>query len=124
MNFVRWQVGCSVRSDMSVFQRPDFASVKALLEANHLPVSDLSDLDPDDYFGYGSPQDPKGFIGLEIFAYDGVLRSLVVDKQVRGVFSTPGYAQIKRCNAPDTIKYCREFSGLCSDGAVLMCKLM
>lgn len=141
---------------MKIFQSPDFVHVEALLKANQLPTADLLHLNPEYFFGYGDLENPVGVIGLEAFSSDGLLRSLVVDKQARGsgcgkalvhsletfahskgiqtlylltetaeaFFLSLGYREALRNNAPEVIRQCREFSGLCSEDAILMSKAL
>ena len=69
---------------MNLFNAPDMVSVSKLLQANQLPTADLSKLNPDYFIGCGERHDPMGYIGLETFESDGLLRSLVVDERARG----------------------------------------
>jgi len=69
---------------MNIFRRPALEKVKALLEANGLPTSDLADLGVDNFLGCGDETNPSGVIGLEIIGTDGLLRSLAVSEKARG----------------------------------------
>jgi protein-tyrosine-phosphatase/N-acetylglutamate synthase-like GNAT family acetyltransferase len=58
--------------------RPPLATALALLEAESLPVSDLTHTDLEHFFFVGSDGSPTGLVGLEIYGTDALLRSLVV----------------------------------------------
>jgi amino-acid N-acetyltransferase len=55
----------------------------AFLEAEGLPVSDLTDEHLEHFFFIGSNDSPSGLVGLEIFGFDALLRSLVVAASAR-----------------------------------------
>jgi amino-acid N-acetyltransferase len=58
--------------------RPPRSTVVALLEAQGLPVSDITDEHLEHFFFIGSDGSPTGLVGLEIYGTDALLRSLVV----------------------------------------------
>jgi amino-acid N-acetyltransferase len=55
----------------------------ALLQAQHLPVSDITDEHLEHFFFVGSDGSPTGHVGLEIYGADALLRSLVVGENAR-----------------------------------------
>jgi amino-acid N-acetyltransferase len=57
----------------------------AALEAAQLPNADLTDRHFDHFFYLGPQESPTGLIGCEIYGHEGLLRSLVVAPENRGV---------------------------------------
>jgi amino-acid N-acetyltransferase len=55
-----------------------------LLQAQGLPVSDITDEHLEHFFFIGSDGSPSGLVGLEIYGSDALLRSLVVGENARG----------------------------------------
>jgi amino-acid N-acetyltransferase len=55
----------------------------ALLQAQGLPVSDVSAEHLEHFFFVGSDGSPTGLVGLELYGTDALLRSLVVAENVR-----------------------------------------
>jgi amino-acid N-acetyltransferase len=55
----------------------------ALLEAQGLPVSDITDEHLEHFFYIGSDGSPIGLVGVEIYGTDALLRSLVVADTAR-----------------------------------------
>ena len=64
---------------------PPKAIALAMLEAAQLPIEDLRESSFEHFFYAGSDGAPTGLVGLEISGADALLRSLVVDPQMRGV---------------------------------------
>jgi amino-acid N-acetyltransferase len=64
--------------------RPPQSTALALLQAQGLPVSDITDEHLEHFFFVGSDSAPTGLVGLEIYGSDALLRSLVVDENARG----------------------------------------
>jgi amino-acid N-acetyltransferase len=64
--------------------RPPQSTAVALLQAQGLPVSDITDEHLEHFFFVGSGGAPTGLVGLEIYGSDALLRSLVVDENARG----------------------------------------
>jgi amino-acid N-acetyltransferase len=62
----------------------------ALLQAQGLPASDITDAHLEHFFFVGSDGSPAGLIGLELFDANALLRSLVVAENARnqGLAST------------------------------------
>ncbi|HWX33859.1 MAG TPA: hypothetical protein VNZ53_41320 [Steroidobacteraceae bacterium] len=58
--------------------RPPLSTAVALLEAQGLPVSDITAGHLEHFFFAGSDGAPTGLVGLEIYGTDALLRSLVV----------------------------------------------
>jgi amino-acid N-acetyltransferase len=56
----------------------------ALLQAQGLPVSDISAEHLEHFFFIGSGGSPTGLVGLELYGTDALLRSLVVAENSRG----------------------------------------
>jgi amino-acid N-acetyltransferase len=63
--------------------RPPRATAVALLEAQGLPVSDITDEHLEHFFYIGSDGSPIGLVGVEIYGTDALLRSLVVADTAR-----------------------------------------
>ncbi len=63
--------------------RPPRSAVVALLEAQGLPVSDITDEHLEHFFFLGSDGSPTGLVGIEIYGTDALLRSLVVAENAR-----------------------------------------
>jgi amino-acid N-acetyltransferase len=66
-----------------VRERPPQLSVVALLEAEGLPASDLSETHLEHFFITGSDGAPSALVGLEIYGEVALLRSLVVSAAAR-----------------------------------------
>jgi len=64
-------------------ERPPQLSVVALLEAEGLPASDLTESHLEHFFFTGTDGAPSALVGLEIHGEDGLLRSLVVSSAAR-----------------------------------------
>jgi len=64
-------------------ERPPHLSVVALLEAEGLPASDLSETHLEHFFFTGSDGAPSALVGLEIYGETALLRSLVVISEAR-----------------------------------------
>jgi amino-acid N-acetyltransferase len=86
--------------------RPPRTAVVALLQAQGLPVSDITDEHLQHFFFMGSDGSPTGLVGIEIYGTDGLLRSLVVaeNARTRGVGSAliqhvEDYATSRRVSA-------------------------
>jgi amino-acid N-acetyltransferase len=84
-------------------QRPPQLSVVALLEAEGLPASDLTESHSKPFFFTGSDGAPSALVGLEIYDEAALLRSLVVsaDARTQGLGSAlvrhaEGYAAARR----------------------------
>src|SRR5271154_4657612 len=58
--------------------RPPRSTAVALLQAQGLPVSDITDEHLEHFFFIGSNGSPTGLVGIEIYGADALLRSLVV----------------------------------------------
>jgi amino-acid N-acetyltransferase len=63
--------------------RPRQSSVVALLEAEGLPASDLTEAHLRHFFFTGTDGAPSALVGLEIYGRDALLRSLVVSAVAR-----------------------------------------
>ena len=63
--------------------RPPRSTAVALLQAQGLPVSDITDGHLEHFFFAGSDGSPTGLVGLEIYGSDVLLRSLVVAGSAR-----------------------------------------
>jgi amino-acid N-acetyltransferase len=64
--------------------RPPRLAAVALLQAQGLPASDITDEHLQNFFYMGSDDSPTGLVGLEVYGADALLRSLVVDQSARG----------------------------------------
>jgi amino-acid N-acetyltransferase len=64
--------------------RPPRSTAVALLQAQGLPVSDITDEHLEHFFFVGSDGSPTGLVGLELYGTDALLRSLVVAENARG----------------------------------------
>jgi amino-acid N-acetyltransferase len=63
--------------------RPPRPTATALLQAQGLPVSDITNEHLEHFFFVGSDSSPTGLIGLELYGTDALLRSLVVAENAR-----------------------------------------
>jgi amino-acid N-acetyltransferase len=63
--------------------RPLLSTAAALLQAQGLPVSDITDEHLEHFFYIGSDGAPTGLVGVEIYGADALLRSLVVGDAAR-----------------------------------------
>jgi len=63
--------------------RPPRSTAVALLQAQGLQVSDITDEQLEHFFFIGSAGSPTGLVGLEIYGTDALLRSLVVGDNAR-----------------------------------------
>src|ERR1700722_7905842 len=63
--------------------RPTRSAAVALLQAQGLPVSDITDEHLEHFFFVGSDGSPTGLVGVEIYGTDALLRSLVVTDSAR-----------------------------------------
>jgi amino-acid N-acetyltransferase len=63
--------------------RPPLSTAVALLHAQGLPVSDITDEHLEHFFFVGSDSSPTGLVGLELYGTDALLRSLVVAEKAR-----------------------------------------
>jgi amino-acid N-acetyltransferase len=64
-------------------ERPPRSAAVALLQAQGLPVSDITDEHLEHFFFMGSDGSPTGLVGIEIYGTDALLRSLVVAENAR-----------------------------------------
>ena len=70
---------------MQIFHKPPENRSRALLTECDLPTLDLESHHFDHFLGYGTANDLKGIVGVEIFGSVALLRSLAVAKQARGL---------------------------------------
>jgi amino-acid N-acetyltransferase len=63
--------------------RPPRAAAVALLQAQGLLVSDITDEHLEHFFFMGSDGSPTGLVGIEIYGIDALLRSLAVAENAR-----------------------------------------
>ena len=70
---------------MHLYRHPPEAVTRELLAQCGLPTSDLDAWDFEHFFGCGSPENPKGVVGLELFDSFALLRSLAVAEENRGL---------------------------------------
>jgi amino-acid N-acetyltransferase len=68
---------------LMIRERPPHLSVVALLEAEGLPASDLTEAHLEHFFFTGSDGAPSALVGLEIYGEAALLRSLVVSAAAR-----------------------------------------
>jgi amino-acid N-acetyltransferase len=68
---------------LQIRERPPHLSVVALLEAEGLPASDLTETHLEHFFFTGSDGAPSALVGLEIYGEAALLRSLVVSAAAR-----------------------------------------
>jgi amino-acid N-acetyltransferase len=64
--------------------QPPRSTAVALLQAQGLPVSDITGAHLEHFFFVGSDGSPTGLVGLELYGTDALLRSLVVAEDSRG----------------------------------------
>ena len=70
---------------MHIFAMPPQTATKALLSSCNLPTQDLTDEHFKHFFGCGRNQELDGVVGVEIYGAAGLLRSLAVAEQARGL---------------------------------------
>jgi amino-acid N-acetyltransferase len=63
--------------------RPPKSTAVALLQAQGLPVSDITDEHLEHFFFVGSADSPTGLVGVETYGPEALLRSLVVAETAR-----------------------------------------
>jgi amino-acid N-acetyltransferase len=63
--------------------QPPRSTAVALLQAQDLPVSDITDEHLEHFFFVGPDGSPAGLVGLEIYGADALLRSLVVGESAK-----------------------------------------
>lgn len=63
--------------------QPPRSAAVALLQAQGLPIADISDEHLESFFYVGSDGSPTGLVGLELYGTDALLRSLVVGENAR-----------------------------------------
>jgi amino-acid N-acetyltransferase len=68
---------------IQIRERPPHLSVVALLEAEGLPASDLTEAHLEHFFFTGTDGAPSALVGLEIYGNTALLRSLVVSTSAR-----------------------------------------
>lgn len=68
---------------LMIRERPPYSSVVALLEAEGLPASDLTEEHLAHFFFTGTDSAPSALVGLEIYGNAALLRSLVVSAAAR-----------------------------------------
>jgi amino-acid N-acetyltransferase len=68
---------------LMIRERPPHSCVVALLEAEGLPTSDLTEAHLEHFFFTGSDGAPSALVGLELYGQDALLRSLVVSGAAR-----------------------------------------
>jgi amino-acid N-acetyltransferase len=83
--------------------RPSRATAVALLQAQGLPVSDITDEHLEHFFFMSSDGSPTGLVGVEIYGADALLRSLVVGETAR----TQGAGSALVQHAEDYAASCR-----------------
>ena len=69
---------------MNIFPRPRAIKVMNLLAACSLPNADISEKKVQHFFGCGPEGNPQGVVGVELYGDVALLRSLAVEKSVRG----------------------------------------
>jgi amino-acid N-acetyltransferase len=67
-----------------ISSRPSLSAAVRLLAAAPLPTEDLTAAHLEHFFYSGSPTEPTGLVGLELFGNVALLRSLVVTPERRG----------------------------------------
>jgi amino-acid N-acetyltransferase len=73
----------SVSAPLPIRGRPPRATALALLEAEGLPVSDLTDAHLEHFLFAGSDESPTGLVGVELYGANALLRSLVIAQSAR-----------------------------------------
>jgi amino-acid N-acetyltransferase len=68
---------------LRIRERPPQSSIVAMLEAEGLPVSDLTESHLEHFFFTGTDGVPSAIVGLELYGHDALLRSLVVSTVAR-----------------------------------------
>ena len=68
---------------LMIRRRPPRSTAVALLQAQELPASDITDDHLEHFFFVGSDGSPTGLVGLELYGAIALLRSLVVGENAR-----------------------------------------
>ena len=71
-------------TQLTIGSRPSLGAAVQLLAAAQLPTEDLTAAHCEHFFFAGSPTEPTGLVGLELFGNVALLRSLVVAPDRRG----------------------------------------
>jgi amino-acid N-acetyltransferase len=78
------RIGPTVIEPHMIRGRPPRSTAVALLQAQGLPVSDITGKHLEHFFFVGCDGSPTGLIGLELYGANALLRSLVVTENARG----------------------------------------
>jgi amino-acid N-acetyltransferase len=78
------RIGWTVTESLMIRGRPPRSTAVALLDAQGLPISDITPEHLEHFFFVGSDGSPTGLVGLELYGTDALLRSLVVTENARG----------------------------------------
>jgi GNAT superfamily N-acetyltransferase len=117
-----------------IHPHPDLAAGRALLTTADLPVADLTAAHLDDLWACGAGEDRAGVIGLAVYGWVALLRSLAVAPDWRGQhrgtallaraerIARHGYVRIPRDIAPPVLQCTAEFAALCPTRAVCLTK--
>ena len=68
---------------LMIRDRPPLSTAVALLQAQGLPISDITEEYLEHFFFVGSASSPTALVGLELYGTDALLRSLVVCNNAR-----------------------------------------
>jgi amino-acid N-acetyltransferase len=75
--------GLPMTDRLIIRARPSLSKATALLEAQGLPISDITEEHLEHFFYFGSDGSPTALVGVEIYGTDALLRSLVVSAAAR-----------------------------------------
>ena len=98
--------------------RPPRSTASVLLEAQGLPVADITDAHLEHFFFVGSDGSPTGLVRK------GVRSIYLLTTTAEAFFNRLGYERMGRSRAPSSIKRTREFAGLCPVSSVFMVKAL
>jgi amino-acid N-acetyltransferase len=74
----------AMSASVAIRGQPSFATARAMLEAAGLPVADLSEERLQHFFYLPHEDSAMGLVGLELYAEEALLRSLIVAPSERG----------------------------------------
>jgi amino-acid N-acetyltransferase len=80
---IQSRIESAMSEPLMIRGRPPRSTAVALLQAQGLPVSDITDEHLEHFFFIGFDGSPTGLVGLELYGMDALLRSLVVAENAR-----------------------------------------
>jgi amino-acid N-acetyltransferase len=78
------RMSAALSASVAIRRQPSLAMVTAMLQAAGLPIADLSEERLQHFFYLPQEESALGLVGLELYAQEALLRSLVVSPNKRG----------------------------------------